>query len=594
LIGIEGQSGWSVSSAGDVNGDGFADVIVGALGAGAASEGESYVVFGKADWKGVPSLDLAALDGTNGFRLMGIDEADFSGGSVSAAGDVNGDGFADIIVGADGAESANGSDGEGESYVVFGKASWAGTPSLDLATLDGINGFRLIGIDAMDLSGLSVSSAGDVNGDGFADLIVGAPFAEDPSGADDEGESYVVFGKANWSGTPSVDLAALDGTNGFRLIGIAADDGTGFTVSSAADVNGDGIHDLIIGAPNAESAAGTDLDGESYVVFGKTSWAGTPSLDLATLDGINGFRLTGIDEFDQSGGTVSSAGDVNGDGLGDLIIGASGAEGLGGPENEGESYVVFGKASWSGTPSLDLATLDGTNGFRMVGIDADDGSGRAVSSAGDVNGDGFADLIVGASGAGAEREGESYIVFGGNFTGTVTHLGTPGDDTLTGSAAAETFVGGTGNDLLIGNGESDAFQGGAGDDVVQASSLDFHIVDGGTGTDTLEIDGGDLDLDLTALADSRTRSIERIDIGGTGSNTLTLSVLDVLNLSDESNELLVLGEAADEVNRGAGWTTAASGGSNGDGTSTIDGQTYQIYTAGQATLLIDTQMTATI
>ena len=146
---------------------------------------------------------------------------------------------------------------------------------------------------------------------------------------------------------------------------------------------------------------------------------------------------------------------------------------------------------------------------------------------------------------------------------------------------------------MIGNGGADAFQGGEGDDVVRVTSLDFHVTDGGNGSDTLELDGAGLHLDLTALADSRTRSIERIDIGGTGSNTLTLGVLDVLNLSEESNELLVLGEAGDVVNRGSGWTTAASGGSNGDGTSTIDGQTYQIYTAGQATLLIDTDIAAT-
>ncbi len=256
--------------------------------------------------------------------------------------------------------------------------------------------------------------------------------------------------------------------------------------------------------------------------------------------------------------------------------------------------MVYGKASWAGMPSLDLATLDGTNGFRLIGIDDGDNSGVSVSSAGDVNGDGFADLIVGAFGAesagGATNEGESYVIFGGNFNGAVTHLGTPGDDTLTGSAAAESFVGGTGNDLLIGKGGADAFQGGGGDDVMRVSSLDFHVADGGSGADTLELDGAGLDLDLTALADSRTRSIERIDIGGSGSNTLTLGVLDVLNLSDESNELLVLGEAGDVVNRGAGWTTAGSGGSNGDGTSTIDGQTYQIYTAGQATLLIDTDI----
>jgi hypothetical protein len=600
LIGIDAYdySGRSVSSAGDVNGDGFADLIIGAPfaeGPGEAElEGESYVVFGKASWAGTPSLDLAALDGTNGFSLNGgINGYDTSGHSVSSAGDVNGDGFDDLIIG----EPHLGADpyGPGRSYVVFGKASWAGTPSLDLADLDGTNGFHLINSSGVQTNGISVSSTGDINGDGFDDVIVGAPdFRADvePFGP---GESYVVFGKASWAGTPTLDLATLDGITGFRLAGVDVSDYAGSSVSSAGDVNGDGFDDLIVGARSAESSDEEFSEGESYVVFGKASWAGTPSLDLAALNGTNGFSLIGIDRSDFSG-SVSSAGDVNGDGFADLIIGASAAEGVGAEGGEGESYVVYGKASWAGTPSLDLATLDGTNGFRLIGVDFYDSSGGPVSPAGDVNGDGFADLIVGAGNAesadGATGEGESYVIFGGNFTGAVTHLGTPGDDELTGSAAAETFVGGTGNDTLIGNGGADAFQGGAGDDVVRVSTLDFHVADGGSGTDTLELDGAGLDLDLTALADSRTRSIERIDIGGTGTNTLTLGVLDVLNLSDESNELLVLGEAGDVVNRGAGWNTAATGGSNGDGTSTIDGQTYQIYTAGQATLLIDTDITA--
>jgi hypothetical protein len=602
LIGIDevDRSGFSVSSAGDVNGDGFSDLIVGAPTAesagGGSYEGESYLVFGKASWAGTPSLDLATLDGTNGFRLIGIDAYDDSGISVSSAGDVNGDGFADLIVGANGAESAGGANNEGENYVVFGKASWAGTPSLDLATLDGTNGFRLIGIDEYDFSGGSVSSAGDVNGDGFDDLIVGAPGGESTGGATDEGESYVVFGKASWAGTPSLDLAALDGTNGFRLIGADEYGYSGRSVSSAGDVNGDGLADLIVGAPKAQS--GPFAVGESYVVFGKASWAGTPSLDLAALDGTNGFGLIGIDGRDYSGVSVSSAGDVNGDGFADLIVGADRAESAGGASAEGESYVVYGKASWVGVPSLDLATLDGTNGFRLIGVDEYDRSGGSVSSAGDVNGDGFDDLIVGAPGAesagGPTNEGESYVVFGGNFTGAVTHLGTPGDDTLTGSAAAETFVGGPGDDTLIGNGGTDAFQGGAGNDTMRVSTLDFSLADGGSGSDTLELDGSGLHLDLTAPADNRTRLIERIDIGGTGNNTLTLSVRDVLNLSEESNELLVLGDAGDVVNRGTGWTTATTGGTNGNGTRTIDGETFQIYTAGQAALLVDTDMTVTV
>jgi len=603
LIGIDAIdfSGSSVSSAGDVNGDGLDDVIVGAPVAesdgGPTFEGENYVVFGKASWAGVPSLDLATLNGINGFRLIGVDEYDRSGRSVSSAGDVNGDGFDDLIVGAPYADSGGGTIAEGASYVVFGKANWAATPSLDLAALDGTNGFRMIGIDATDLSGNAVSSAGDVNGDGLDDLIVGAYSAESADGAYNEGESYVVFGKANWAATPSLDLASLDGTNGFRLSGIDTRDYSGVSVSSAGDVNGDGFDDLIVGAHFAESSGEADYEGESYVVFGKAGWAGTPSLDLAALDGTNGFRIVGIDEPDKSGFSVSSAGDVNGDGFDDLVVGAPYAGSAGGANGEGESYVVYGKASWAGTPALDLATLDGTNGFRLIGIDAGDASGRSVSSAGDVNGDGFADLIVGApyaESAGAERQGESYVIFGGNFTGAVTHLGTPGDDTLTGSAAAESFVGGTGNDTLIGKGGADAFQGGAGDDIMRVSTLDFLVVDGGTGSDTLELDGSGLHLDLTAITDSGTRSLERIDIGGIRNNTLTLSVLEVLNLSDVSNELLVLGDAGDVVNQGPGWTAAASDGTNGNGTSTIDGEVYQIYNGGEAALLVDTDMTVSV
>jgi len=286
---------------------------------------------------------------------------------------------------------------------------------------------------------------------------------------------------------------------------------------------------------------------------------------------------------------------VNGDGFADLIVGAPGAESAGGANGEGESYVVFGKANWAGTPSLDLAALDGTNGFRLIGIDAGDVSGSSVSSAGDVNGDGFADLIVGAPTAsiagGPSQQGESYVVFGGNITGAVTHLGGIGDDTLTGTAAAETFVGGTGNDTLIGKGGADAFQGGAGNDTIQVSTLDFFLADGGNGTDTLKLDGSGLHLDLTSLADSKTRSIERIDITGTGDNTLTLSVRDVLDLSDESNTLLVKGDAGDAVHRGPGWTAASTGGTEGNGTSIIGGETFQILTAGAAKLLVDTDMT---
>ena len=170
--GFKLNDGRSVSSAGDVNGDGFDDLIVGARGAdpNGNGSGASYVVFGKAAGFGA-ALELSSLDGNNGFQINGEAAADRSGYSVSSAGDVNGDGFADIIVGADQADPNGGY--SGASYVVFGTDAGF-SAALELSGLDGNNGFQISGEAAYDVSGRSVSSAGDVNGDGFDDVIVGA------------------------------------------------------------------------------------------------------------------------------------------------------------------------------------------------------------------------------------------------------------------------------------------------------------------------------------------------------------------------------------------------------------------------------------
>ena len=204
---------------------------------------------------------------------------------------------------------------------------------------------------------------------------------------------------------PIFPLFGLNRDNGFVIRGIDAWDLSGSSVSSAGDVNGDGIGDLIIGA----SSAGNFDVGESYVVFGSNGELES-SLDLSNLDGSNGFAIDSLDDIrSRLGSSVSSAGDVNGDGFDDLIIGAPYADSNGYFRN-GQSYVVFGNSGgWASR--LDLTTLDGSNGFVINGLDGNDYSGSSVSSAGDVNGDGFDDLIIGAPGADPNdysSAGESY------------------------------------------------------------------------------------------------------------------------------------------------------------------------------------------
>ncbi|QHG20453.1 tandem-95 repeat protein (plasmid) [Nostoc sp. ATCC 53789] len=403
------RSNISVSSAGDINGDGLDDLIIGASSTSPNDQlyaGSSYVVFGSSsDFDA--SLNLSSLNGSNGFVINGIDPDDRSGDSVSSAGDINGDGFDDLIIGAYRADP-NGQDRAGESYVVFGSSSGFDA-SLNLSSLDGSNGFVINGIDFYDFSGYSVSSAGDINGDGFDDLIIGA-YRVYSNGQPFAGSSYVVFGSSSGFDA-SLNLSSLNGSNGFVINGIDPDDRSGYSVSSAGDINGDGIDDLIIGAIDA---FGQEFAGESYVVFGSNSGFDA-SFNLSSLNGSNGFVINGIDAYDFSGNPVRSAGDINGDGFDDLIIGARGAD-PNGQEFAGESYVIFGSSNGFDA-QLKLSSLNGSNGFVINGIDAYDGSGSSVRGAGDINGDGFDDLIIGARGAdpnGQRGAGESYVVFGSN------------------------------------------------------------------------------------------------------------------------------------------------------------------------------------
>ncbi len=625
-------SGFPVSNAGDINGDGFDDVIVGALGAnpnGGDEAGSSYVVYGKASGFGA-ALNLSNLNGKNGFRLDGA-AFDYSGASVSTAGDINSDGFSDVIVGAPGHYPYQ--DSAGSSYVVFGKATGFDTTQ-NLSNLNGKNGFRLNGENVGDSLGNSVSNAGDINGDGIDDLIVGASHADtDIFGS---GASYVVFGKT--SGFESIlNLSGINGDNGFQLIGgnrlgysvsgagdingdgfddliigntkgsygdyagtcyvifgksskfdallnissLNGDNGfrlstshyhsvLGDSVSSAGDVNGDGFDDLIVGDPYAY--ANGYYSGSSYVVFGKASGF-SAEINLSNLNGKNGFRMDGTARGEQFGTSVSSAGDVNGDGFDDVIIGAPGASSNG--ILSGSSYVIYGKVSGF-SPVLDLSGLDGRNGFRLDGVATGDHTGTS-STAGDVNGDGFSDLIIGAWAAdpNGDGSGSSYIVFGGNFTHSVTFSGTPKADNLNqGTQAAERFVAGNGNDTMIGRGGTDVFHGGSGNDYIRIHDLNFRSIDGGNGKDTLGLGSNGMNLNLADVR-GKISGIETIYLYGAGDNTLTVTALDLLNLSDTSNTLKVNGNAGDRVvGLGGRWE---DGGIHGG---------FHTYTHGEGVLLV--------
>ena len=604
------RSGWSVASAGDVNGDGLSDLIVGAPRAN-SNAGRSYVVFGKA---GAGAVDLSAIAaGSGGFAINGQGTSDQSGWSVASAGDVNGDGLSDLIVGAPRANT-----NAGQSYVVFGQT---GTGAVELSAIDaGTGGFSINGTNVTVHNGISVAGAGDVNGDGMSDLIVGTPY--------DTGRSYVIFGKP---GTSRVELSAFDaGSGGFVINGPGAGVLSAWSVAGAGDVNGDGLGDLIVSAPFSGSA-------RSYVVFGH---GGTTAVDLSAIanGSGSGFVIIGEGSQDWSGYSVASAGDINGDGLSDLIVGAPHVN-----TEAGRSYVVFGQTGSTAVQLSDVRNL--TGGFVIDGQGLAD-SGGSVASAGDVNGDGLADLIVGAP-LRDGNAGSSYVIFGstsGAFRQTaVDQLGGSAEDSLNGTTAAEVMVGGAGNDTLTGSGGADVLYGGIGNDtfVINASNVtalsskmgeggnDSQLarIDGGGGIDTIQLAAGDgTALDLRVIANqggstpgssSRIESIERIELTNGASNTLTLSYQDVLDMTGmnliNSTSKTTLGWSDASTGNGSYTFAASEGrhqlvidGDSGDvfnsfnwssaGTVQHGGSTYTVYNSelGLAQVLVNNAITVEI
>ncbi|MBF2003242.1 MAG: FG-GAP repeat protein [Synechococcales cyanobacterium M58_A2018_015] len=373
----QGLAGFSVSSAGDIDRDGFDDLLVGVPGPSSRSPrstlpGEAWIVYGQ----NPNPRSATPFDRDREFSrslrvtyLNGITAKNRTGNSVSSAGDVNGDGIPDVIVGARDANS-----NAGESYVVFGGSAvipgfnpLRGAPdstkkTVQLNTLNGSNGFRISGLDSDTDSngpdsgerlGWAVSSAGDLNGDGYGDVIVGAPSitnspTDQPDTATDPnqpGKAYVIFGRASFAGSVDISSAAALSGRGFIIHGVNGGDGVGFAVARAGDINGDGFDDLAIGAPFADAGSVFGNAGETYILYGSSTIGAGGRFNLADLNGSNGFLLRGTFSNDHSGWAVNRAGDVNNDGVDDLVIGA-----VERGTSPGKAYVMFGNA----TPKVDL------------------------------------------------------------------------------------------------------------------------------------------------------------------------------------------------------------------------------------------------
>jgi hypothetical protein len=440
-------AGLAVSSAGDVNGDGYEDLLVGAATAdgGGADSGEVYLIFGRSTtgWRSLTdsggNFNLNNLSDPNGtVRFLGRNAGEQAGSAVSAAGDVNNDGYDDILIAAQNADG--GGTDSGEVYLILGRSTtnWQtltdANGDFNLDNMSDANGtIRFLGRNEVatgDKIGRWVNGAGDVNNDGYADILIGTEMAD--GGGTTSGEVYLVLGRstANWQtltdAAGDFNLDNMSDANGtVRFIGRNTNERAG-GASGAGDVNNDGYDDVLVAAWDA--GGGGVQSGEVYIILGRSTanWqtltdaAGNFNLDNLS-DANNTVRLIGRNANDSTGQSISSAGDVNRDGYDDILMGAQVADGGGIGVGTGEVYLILGRstANWQtltdAAGDFNLDNMSDANGtVRFIGRNMGDQLGFAVNSAGDTNGDGYSDILISAwqaDGGGADS-GEIYLVLG--------------------------------------------------------------------------------------------------------------------------------------------------------------------------------------
>lgn len=381
-----GRLGWSLAGGGDLDGDGIDDVIVSAPFFG-GGQGRVYVVLGSPAPEPVLLADVAA--GHGGYALQGNLPNEYAGWSVDVLDDLDGDGVDDLVIGA-GWSNAAGSR-SGRATVVFSQL-FGGT--LLLSEVIGTDGFAIDGAFAEDWAGWSVSGTGDMDGDGVGEVLVGAPQATDVlPGA--PGRAYVVFGKDDASSVSLADVLA--GNGGFSMVGQAGDH-VGFSTAALPDLDGDGIPDLAVGSESAAGGAG-----RAYVVHGH---AGPATVSLAAVMGeVGGYGLEGSGPGIALGRSADGIGDLDGDGLPELMVAAPGPALVG----DAVVHVLYG----AGASSMVLGVPPPAQGTTIDGLVFGDDLGWSVASLPDWSGDGLPDLALGAPSAGGDYgPGAVYVVFG--------------------------------------------------------------------------------------------------------------------------------------------------------------------------------------